>query len=835
MERTWTPRGLALLAVLGALVALAAVLASVERGKSAASSLAEGGARASEEAPLAAPERALATRASAETAATTTTRVAPSAAELAALFPAPRVERMQVFGRVVDERGAPIEGAELCACGWGSGQTTPPVLVCRSLADGTLAGECEKGAGFQEFLVFAAGHAAVEMRTRPGVREALQLGTIVLADGGDIAGLVVDESGRLVAGATVAAYPGESFPKDADAARAGEFDVHERTPVFFSEANGRFRIPGAPFGPRFVVVQATPGSPFGWSELFELTAVVPEIRVVAPSRKLGSRWIGGVVRAPDGTPLEGATLSAWSGELRCWATCSADGSFTLEQDWQRSVDLVAFDPKQRYAPLKVEGLAPGARDVEVRLGEPDWVRIVLRDTEKRPAPWGHAKGLKDGRDARNIFPPLDANAEGVLWIQRPLERFGVETRAPGFVTQTFGPFEPYELGDELVLTLERGQALRGRVTCAGVPVAGATLALGSANEQGKWHEAHGVAPAEQPWTFLGTISFGAADGTSDANGEFVLGVARAGWQNVRIDAAGFPTTVRGPFELTQAGFDGLELELEHGGALKGRVLLPPGAAPRERLVAVSDGWGYAHTVPVDAGGGYGFDDLAPGPYQVRPSAPPAGARERLWGGDERAEPLAWDCTVRAGETTRFDLDLTQEGSCVLVGRFAFGAEDPRDWTARLTEPESGALRAYVELERDGRFRLALSRPGRYALELTAGGHSFSTEVELAVGETAWSLERQSCTLRVHPPDAPPTDERGRPTSHGFLRFVQDGRPSFCAAISLLAFENDWLVNVPAGRGRLELSAGEDEPWRLLDELDIRAGEETLCTLPADAF
>jgi hypothetical protein len=191
--------------------------------------------------------------------------------------------------------------------------------------------------------------------------------------------------------------------------------------------------------------------------------------------------------------------------------------------------------------------------------------------------------------------------------------------------------------------------------------------------------------------------------------------------------------------------------------------------------------------------------------------------------------------VRAGETTRFDLDLTQEGSCVLVGRFAFGEEDPRDWNARLTEPASGALRAYVELERDGRFRLALSRPGRYALELDGSGRRFAAEVELAVGETTWSLERASGTLRVHPQGAPPTEEPRGPTTR-WLRFAQDGAPSFSAAVlARFSRDEDWRVSVPAGHGRIELCPGADQPWRVLGELDIRAGEETLFTLPADSF
>ena len=158
------------------------------------------------------------------------------------------------------------------------------MLLCRSLADGTLAGECARGVGFQDFQVYALGHASISLRTRLGVTEALQLGTLVLAPGGDIVGRVVDEAGRFVSGASVAAYAGESFPANADDARAGEFDAHERVVAFFSDANGRFRIRGAPFGPRFVVVQATPGSPFGWSEVFELTEVV---RLLAVGGKTG--------------------------------------------------------------------------------------------------------------------------------------------------------------------------------------------------------------------------------------------------------------------------------------------------------------------------------------------------------------------------------------------------------------------------------------------------------------------------------------------------------------------------------------------------------------------
>src|SRR6185295_18190398 len=103
----------------------------------------------------------------------------------------------------------------------------------------------------------------------------------------------------------------------------------------------------------------------------------------------------------------------------------------------------------------------------------EWLELCLADPACRPIAWGHA--WNHGGWKQEYVPDLAFDAHGRARLLRPLRPLALEASAPGFRRTSFGPFEPAALGAELVLTLQPGECVRGRVTCAGRPVAGAAL------------------------------------------------------------------------------------------------------------------------------------------------------------------------------------------------------------------------------------------------------------------------------------------------------------------------------------------------------------------------
>jgi hypothetical protein len=785
---------------------------------------------------------------------TTGTRANPTVpvtttAEVDEPEPPAEVPGLTVVGRAIDLDGRPVQGAELFV----SDETGPAGrLVARSDESGRFRGEMSRSWGARGFLLLAEHHRAAKIEIFDLGKVELQLGTVQLEPGAEIAGRVRDEAGRVIPGARVTWLPASAFPADVATARrkgfgAGRADYAELgklgqlralgyggedgevAPDTESAADGRFRLRGLPLGACFVVAWKK-GRSYGWSAVFELgIAAANDVEIVLPPSLTEALQIAGVVRDPAGAPAAGMLVQARSRRASTVVRTAADGTFLLDEGWTQPVLLRASDEEQRWAPAELADVAPGTRTVELVLAEPTCLTVRLLDADEHPIPWGLVRvGAKR----------TDTGRDGTVSIPKPAEAFELEAFAPGFRTQTFGPFEPAELGDELALHLVPGQAVRGRVVAGGRPIAGARLDLAFTQAPGVTCESRNGAPLELPFQLTGRIELDGNDGTSDAAGRFLLTLHADGWHSLRVEAEGFPTSVFGPFLLAREAVAAeLELELEQGGALAGKVRFAPGVVG-ERLVGVCNGWSFVRTGPVQEDGSYSFRDLAPGAYQVRICAPPIAALQQLFGREETREPVSWDCRVTAGATTRFDLDLSQEGSVVLAGQLALVGSGHTEWEAELlalpSDPTlSGSLRASTSLDSAGRFELRLSRAGSYRLRLGNGQAIIEQTVALVAGRNEWTCRRETGRARVQVSGA---REQGRPVQ---LRYRVEGEDGLVFTAQYFAFwrekdSNEWVIDAPSGRGRLEFTTepwARDARWTLVRELRIGSGEELVVSYP----
>ena len=867
-----------LLAVLGLgaalLVAGAAIAGRGARPERRATpgSAAAGSARESA-APLAG--RPLAPPAAREPAAAPTAPTPTAAAPARPAAPAsPLPTGPLLDGRVVDEAGTPIGGAELRVTGapvWSDrARDAAPSLVATSSADGTLEarlaldglGVGELGAPAFSALpaigtllrleVAASGFATASLVVRLGGPE-VHLGTIVLAPGIELSGRVLDPAGAPVAGAEVRWIPEHYWPRDPERAReegVWRGDLPDHDLVTQADEAGLYRLAGVPASRGFLLGRG-PGTAYGWTEPFDPPAEgVLGIDLVLPP-VASDVAIGGRVLRPDGSPAAHALVrSLPEGEPASGMHVRADaeGRFLFTPRDASPCRVQAFDAEERARPAEAGGVAPGTLDLVLRLGEPEWLEVVLADAsaDGAPIPWGWVRGFADGR-LEGAIPMTQADHAGSLRVPRPLGQLRLEAFAPGFRTQRFGPFDPARLGRRLVLSLERGQAVTGRVVHRGRPVAGARLGLALTQPPGSLAWSASAAPLDSPFVVLGTAKLSGHDATSDEDGAFVATLHASGRTSVHVVAEGFPPTTFGPFVWsTMHGATDVVLELERGGAIEGRVLAG-GAALGGRLVGASNGWGYVVSTRTDGEGRFRLEDLQPGPWQVRPCAPPLAAVEALalrrsprpWepGAPSSSDPSVpvWDCEVRPARATRFDLDLSDHEAFVLEGELASGW-DVAGWSAELRAPGEGEERVLGSdtLDRHGRFRIAISRGGPLRLVVTGELVILDQELHLERGTNPWRAEVPTGRLLLA--GTPPRNEDGSPLPV-LLYFREDPRglaierPLYL--IELFTSPDPLPFELPLGRGRIVTRDPRraDAPERTLLEIDLVGGEELLVELP----
>jgi len=204
----------------------------------------------------------------------------------------------------------------------------------------------------------------------------VSLGEVTLRAGGDVVGRVLDPDGAPLAGARVGLGPARA--PDPEAARVWAWieplGLGNAPPVALTDADGRFRIPGAPVG-SFALVAGPPSPGPAWipARLAEVRiapgteASAGELRLARPAAE---ELLEGRVLAADGRALEGIRI--WledptrGSRLPAATRSAADGGFRLVVPRGRTVRLVASDP-QGGEPAVVPDARAGGPALELRL------------------------------------------------------------------------------------------------------------------------------------------------------------------------------------------------------------------------------------------------------------------------------------------------------------------------------------------------------------------------------------------------------------------------------------------------------------------------------------
>ncbi len=743
--------------------------------------------------------------------------------------PLPPEARTLVDGRCVDEelRGIPaaafLEHAREGARSTSSGP------------DGAFSLECSpaKPSEGRVFRVEAPGRATRFVEAALARGEITHLGDVVLGPGGSVRGQVVDPLGQPFAGAEVLVTPPDLWG-DLEAARRRGPSKNVLGPTGRSGAGGRFRVDGV-----------TPGKVRAWASAEGMRhaisaplEVLPhgeteEVRLVLEPIESADR-IAGIVLAPDGTPVPGAGLGGLerspSMARSIQLQTDADGRFEMTATSGHFYDLQALDPMNRWSEVSADGVRPGTADLVLRFREARWIEVAVH-ADGEPVAEYELSAVHEEPGRHNVLEQARGpHPEGRTRLRVPNLSFAVEVDAQGFALEQQGPFDPAAPPETLEFTLVPQPGIHGRVLAGDEPLAGALVEL----YEGAWPQERILCMG-----YLSRVRPGTVEETrTDDEGRFVLHPRESGSYHVRAEAEGLAPGDLGPLDIDPAlGARDLEIVLGPGGALEGRVLLPPGRDPTGVIVAVNRGDAHPRTLRSDAEGRFRFEGLTPGPWQLL-----AGKLEVLEGqggtsysGTQRAIELPFNCEVLEGRTTRADLDLRDWRPSEIRGELLVNGQPARDWivTARpgdefttVGPPPSTAVDAR------GSFTLSLDDPGPVGLSLrppveSGGEGAFDVTLEVVPGPNTWRADLAMGRLSGSLPAPGSPDE--------LLSYSSDeGVVPSCWFPIVLDAENRFVLPfVPAGPGRITLRAPQAGRWQreVLAEVDIPAGGERSVRVP----
>lgn len=746
------------------------------------------------------------------------TRTALAADAGAALAAAATADSRAHFAlRLVDGRGAPVEGARIAPDPSAGGEATS------SDADGRAALALAPLAARSTYRLYFTrpGFANDVLRVAAQAGKRVDLGEITLREGGAASGVVVDGDGRPVAGIRVRASGAKR------ALPAGELRMIETTALGAAEARtdelGRFQLEGLLAGSVDLDAESDDRM---WSARARGIEIRPSLetrglRLVATELE-AERRIEGIVLDPAGEPVAHAPIFARYRSLmqssNSLAVADGEGRFRLRLTGPGAWDLTARDPRGRFAEVGAKAVRGGTRGLTLRFAPARHVELAVLTRDRETIPDWTADLYPTEADEPIAFAAPDL-------LRLPSGSFTLRVRAPGFDESELGPFDPAQLdGDrklECILTPLPG--VRGRVTRAGLAAAGVEVGL-YALVSGR------STSGGFPLLFEPDATVSA---TSDGEGRFELTLRTRGRYVVRAQAQGLAPCELGPFELEPAvGLAGLNFELGAGGSITGFVRRSDGRPAVGRVVAASRGDGRIRSVRAGSDGSYSLETLTPGRWQVSlvdGEYSPGALEHSLHGGRPARAEIPWNCEVSEGVATHFDLDADPALGW-LAGRLLCEGADPNGWNVELVpiDVAGPATVAQGQLDGEGRFGFELALPGGYLLDIeSTRGLRFLDELEVDGGAIEW-LHRIPCG-RIELSGVPPFEAaranlliwEGPGELRAWLPLLPDGAGS----VSLDAF--------PAGRLRivqrpepLEHGPNHDEDpraWPTLHQLELPAG------------
>jgi protocatechuate 3,4-dioxygenase beta subunit len=635
-------------------------------------------------------------------------------------------------GVVVDEKGVPVGGVEILASPQPGDRFDSSMMRSGGMARTTPAGRFRVSplaAGIAHDLRLSrTGFAPASFEVPPlspiaPGRPAADL-RIVLRRGRTGFGRVVTASEQPIAGARV------SVRRDA----GGDMRSRMRMLLFGSEetvfegvtgADGRFEVRDLPAGSWSLEARAS-----GYAALTVPGLTVPE---GAGSTDFGTLMlpagvaVEGYVVDPRGRPVEGAEVNAVDGAMSVAmmrfggrqnaanaadtpaAITGADGYFRIED--RRAGETINLDASRAgYA----RSAAPG-----VRVPSEEPVRIVLqpasavegRVVDGDGKPVAGARVVVIPTDRRGGFQVKDGTSDdsGAFRVEDvPPGAAEARTIALGFQPSYLSNLE-VRAGQDLKgveIVLAAGAVVEGRVLSpSGRPVAGADVRVFEAEEGGGRRFFSMPIMAQ-----------------SDGEGRYRLEGVAPGTRTLQAEHKSYRRAVR-DLEV-RPGENTLDLSLEGGAEVRGRVVDESGTPVPGARVSLHEGW-RSWDLPSGvsgADGGFTLEGVADGTYRL------LGEKEGFASDEEGQEVV-----VAGSSVGGMEVKLSRGGA--VTGQL-LGLDFTDLAQVRIRSEGSGTVRA------DGSYRVENLAPGkqRIVASLPGGTRQAEGEVELEPGVSEVRLD-----------------------------------------------------------------------------------------------
>ena len=665
-----------------------------------------------------------------------------------------------VPGIVVDERGAPVEGADVMAARHAPETGRIDILrILRELAqrpasiDRTTSGADGKFKltrlvpGTYEVAAQKAGFAhAVEESVLVTPESASQEIRLVLRKGLAAQGRVSRKGGAPVAGATIVAF---TEP------RGNTFDPYTKG-FATTDAAGEFRLDGLLPG-RYIVAATPEGEPSVINDKLRIPATAP-VEIVLD----GDASLEGTVTGPDDKPVAGAQLMVVSEQAMSFGSAVTDenGKYVLRGlvSGSQSALVISAEGLARYPadmsnPFKGKAaglsLTPGANRKDVKLLGGATVRGTVREQGTGAAAAGVRVQIIDTGFRMGSSRGATTDAAGAFTIA------GV---SPGTVVLTAtkeGWYQP-DVTSETMMTVLSSGPTTAPATGAVVVIAEDATAVDRDLEIARTGEIRGRVDAPDGSPAAGaqvslategnTDSMSMLVGTdveprvSDATGTFVLPAPAPG-RTVRVVAKRYGLAPGRSDPISgAAGADvaGIVIRLRTPAVLEGRVTDAAGKPIDGATIRwTADGSRDARTTATGADGAWRAADLEPAKYALTATHP----RYVPW--------MAKDVIAEEGKS--LTLDATLQLGAVVAGTVL--GPDGNPVAGAVVDLKSKAKRTESSMDgaSDGRDAVVSGADGSFAAEgLATGPYSVQARADGFVASERIDVDApaSSVTLRL---------------------------------------------------------------------------------------
>lgn len=633
-------------------------------------------------------------------------------------------ETIRVHGRVLDEDGAPIPGAELAFDGFAPGQepTEPPRTTADSSGSFDVAfalapfganGFAHCLGRLDEPLACASAPGFVAFARRVPVQEGRisNLGTFVLSRARSARGRVLDPGGRPLAGVRVTLARGALtdalWPVDPEHAPEAGPSIAAWNGVAppagalvaATDDDGRFVFEELLGGPHYLGFESAGFAPvrlapvvLGRENGGSDEAVLPDVVLARDTH-----WLRVRIVDASGEPASSSYVAlARAGEEPSFAGYTdRDGEFAryLPDDAPR--DLYVTGSSKHPGTRIAREVRVGAEAFELVLDAPRFVQIQVQDREGRPRPGAWIAFHLDGRGWARFEP----DHESTFVLRIPASRFDLEVFADGCESREILDIAPESVRDPWILSPIDVDRIRGRALREdGTPLTAGRALVSYPN---------GIEP---PPVVLGlptrTFDASPADETTiGPDGSFELPRRMPGPFLVSIAEVGGLLHESGPFEFEPGrDVEGLEVRLHEHGTLAGRVRIPPDDPARAELdsifVGASSGdrrFIFAHVAP---DGRFDFGEVTPGRWWLRRIVVESDGTTRA---PDTTAPSV-ETAVASGAHVEVELDLERQLPAHVVGRATLDGAALAGWATSIELPDA-RLGGAGSVHADGSFSL----------------------------------------------------------------------------------------------------------------------------------